>query len=399
MVYDLLLGVNYIVSASLILFLLFPVMLQLIAWFRPHGPRPTGSSTHFYSCIITSYGSPKQCHPLIDSILDNSYEKFEVIVVIDGTKEQFSYPHPKVKVIHPEIPLNSKLRSIKRGVENASVACEGVIILDPDNLMHPGFLQEINQLFLQPYPVIQGRRKAKNMNSPIALTDALGEAYFNVVDRKLPFEAGSSASLAGSGMCISKSLLEIFLNNFIPSDPEKVILGEDKLLQNHLVQQGYRLAYAESAVIYDEKTESPDQLVRQRARWLNAYFENIRGAGYTFLSGLATADWNRVLFGILTLKPPVFLNITLLGILLLINLFMDFRLSLLLGISLMVFLIHFMIRAIQLRLTSGLYALPEFWLSQLTALITRRKHKKEFGKTRTTTYLTIEEVIKNDMLP
>ncbi len=399
MLYDLLIWINYLLAGSLILFLLLPLQLEVIAWLTRRRARHTSDKNHFFSCIITSFGDPGQCKLLIDSILASSYTEYEVVVVIDGTDKEFAYSHHRVRILRPAQTLNSKLRSIESAMNLTSEESEGIIILDPDNLMHPEFLRKINGYFLSPFVAVQGRRKAKNINTPIARTDALNESYYNIADRKLPFRAGSSASLAGSGMCISRSLLEIFLKNFIPSDPSKVVFGEDKLMQNFLVRQGYRIAYAETAVIYDEKTISANQLVRQRARWLNAYFENVRGAAQTFLSGLASADWNRVVFGIHTLKPPLFINISVLTAILLINLWLNPWVSVLAGASLAAFILYFLVKVIRLKLVSGLYALPEFWLNQLIAFFLHRNYQKEFGKTNTTAYLSISEVLKKDNLP
>lgn len=395
MIWEVLLWINYLLSGSLILFLLFPLLLQLITLFIP-ARHEKSSRTHFYSCIITAYEDAEMCHYLIDSLMKNNYEHLEIILILDNLNAPFTPEHEGVQVIRPSRPLHSKLKSIRLGMEQLSDHSEGVIILDPDNLVHPEFLSTLNQYFISPYVAVQGRRKAKNQRSAIARADALGEAYNNHTDRALPFRAGSSSTLAGSGMVIARSAMEVFLKNFLPESEDRVILGEDKLLQNFLVQQGYRIAYAEHAVIYDEKTERSDQLRRQRARWILAYFENVRHAAGTFFGGLAALDWNQSIFGMLTMRPPRFLTLFLLVLLTALNALAATVLTPFLLTGLCLFFTYFLYQVIRLNRSSDLLYLPPFWFHQLNALLSSPKYRKDFGKTRHGAYLTIDDVLKND---
>ncbi len=246
--------------------------------------------------------------------------------------------------------------------------------------------------------MVQARRKAKNIGTTISRADALAEAYYNVTDRKLPFSIGSSATIAGSGVCIGTDILTSFLEKTLLANKE-IILGEDKLLQNFLVQQGERIAYAEKAIVFDEKIEYSSQLRRQRARWINAYFENVKGAGQTFLKGIFSTNWNMIVFGLVTLRPPLFMNLALVIVLLIANLFISGITSMVLAVSLLLFILYFVLLIYQMRLAKYLAYLPTFIIEQFAALFASRIYKKQFGKTNTGAYLTIEDVLKNDTLP
>ncbi len=87
----------------------------------------------------------------------------------------------------------------------------------------------------------------------------MGEHYKNYLERYVPYLLGGSAVISGSGMATESVLYQAYL-----ASPEieqgqhqwKKMLQEDKILQNFLIQQNKRIAYARNAVVYDEKTRA-----------------------------------------------------------------------------------------------------------------------------------------------
>ncbi len=398
MAYEIFMGINFLLAGSLVLFLLVPVQLLLISLFHTETPSNPSKRHQFFSCIITVYKTPVMCRLLIDSLLSGSYPHFEIIVILDNVTERFEFDHPKVKVIYPPEPLHSKMKSVRTACDYLDDQSDAVIVFDPDNLAHPESLTHLNNAFLNPFSIIQGRRKAKNTNSPLSRADALNEAYYNYTDRELLFKAGSSSTLAGSGFCVEKEIMLRFLEKK-KENIDMLLLGEDKLLQNYLVQQGYRIAYARHAVTYDEKVSLANQMRRQRARWINAYFENMKESARTFIRGFLTTNWNMIVFGLATVRPPVFLNLALLSILLILNIFVYPPLAFALGAAIVLFFIFFTGVIIRNKMVRYLPALPTFLFNQVIAVFSAPQYRKEFGKTSVTAALSIEDVLKNDHLP
>ena len=61
--------------------------------------------------------------------------------------------------------------------------------------------------------------------------------------------------------------------------------GFDKVLHMEILNRSERIAFAEKAIVYEEKTSKPQQLVKQRARWINTWFRHAgKGIGLIFLS-------------------------------------------------------------------------------------------------------------------
>jgi cellulose synthase/poly-beta-1,6-N-acetylglucosamine synthase-like glycosyltransferase len=147
---------------------------------------------------------------------------------------------------------------------------EIAVVLDADNTMSPDFLSRINARFEAGAVAIQGRRVAKNLNSPMAILDAASEDVNNHILCQGHSVLGLSVRLAGSGMAFDYRLFERVM-------PEvNAIGGFDKELELRLTQAGVSLEYAPEAVVLDEKISKSQAFTKQRSRWLAAQYTYAR---------------------------------------------------------------------------------------------------------------------------
>ncbi|MGY0037947.1 glycosyltransferase [Pedobacter sp. NJ-S-72] len=212
--------------------------------------------------------------------------------------------------------MASNTKSHFYAINNFKRAHDYLTIIDSDNLVDPGYLNELNKFFDAGYIAVQGVRSAKNLNTSYACLDEAGDMYYRFIDRKLMFDVGSSASLAGSGMAFSTVFYKECLEYL---DIEGA--GFDKVLQMEILNRGYRIAFAEKAVVYDEKTSKSGQLVNQRARWINTWFK-YAGKGVKLVgTGLKNLNRNQFLCGVVFSRPPLFIVVGLSGLCILIDLF------------------------------------------------------------------------------
>ncbi len=276
---------------------------------------------HHFACIITAYNRCEIAFPLIQSLLRQTHSNFHIYLVADQCGDANllqTYQHEtRLHCLLPPEALRSKVKSMQYAMQHLAQTPTHIVVFDPDNLAIPDFLAQLDHYLQGGYEAVQGRRIAKNLDTPYACADALGEIYKNYIERYAPFCLGSSASIAGSGMAVSTPLFEAFLQ----SPPiarrqaaQQVIAAEDKLLQHFLVAQNQRIAFAHAAWLYDEKIQTGEQVTRQRTRWLFAYFDNIAVALRHIGGGLLRLQWNRFLFGCLSIIPPLFILLLVAGL-------------------------------------------------------------------------------------
>jgi cellulose synthase/poly-beta-1,6-N-acetylglucosamine synthase-like glycosyltransferase len=99
--------------------------------------------------------------------------------------------------------------------------------------------------------------------------------------------------------------------------------GFDKVLQYWLLKQKLKIAFADKAIVYDEKTSQSDQLVKQRSRWINTWFKYSKYGFNLTYDGIKNFSINQILFGLVLLRPPLFIFLLLSIFALSANLFFD----------------------------------------------------------------------------
>ena len=272
-----------------------------------------------YAIIVTAYEHTNTLKQCVFSLLNLKYSNYIIYVVADKCDiSGLHFEDKRVVLLRPEEELRSNTRSHLYAIQRFRRQHKYLTIIDSDNLVQPDYLHELNTQFQKGYLAVQGVRKPKNLNSLFACLDAAQDIYYHFYDREILFAIGSSSTLAGSGMAFETKLYSSFLEQFDIKGA-----GFDKVLQIAIIQKGYTIAFAKRAIVYDEKTSHPDQLIKQRARWFNTWFKYARLGLGLLVKGLKNLDWNRFVSGLMFLRPPLFLVFTSSIVLAIISLFIE----------------------------------------------------------------------------
>lgn len=377
--------IGLVIQAGIGYNLVFPVFLLLIYGLRKAviSRRPAiGSTLPDYGIIVTAYEYTAQLPAVVGSLLQLNYDRYHVYVVADKCDiSNLHFPTDKVLLLRPEQVLGSNTRSHFYAIRRFIRPHTHLTIIDSDNLTDPEYLNELNAYFNQGYEAVQGVREAKNLDTTLACLDAARDIYYHFYDGKVLFGAGSSATLAGSGMAFSTGLYEKVLGHL-----DVTGAGFDKVLQEGIVSRGYRIAFAGKAIVYDEKTTGSDQLVKQRARWINTWFKYFAYGFKILFKGITRFSFNQVLFGLVLLRPPLFIFLLLSVFFMLLNLLIAPVLSLVWLIGLVVFVLGFYIALksspTDPKIYQSLVNIPKFMFYQLTALVNARRANKISVATR-----------------
>jgi cellulose synthase/poly-beta-1,6-N-acetylglucosamine synthase-like glycosyltransferase len=357
--------------------LIFPVMLLLIYNLRKQSrnreQNHVVARVPDYGIIVTAYEQTQQLHLVVNSLLNLNYVHYHIYVVADKCDiSNLRFPADRVLVLRPEQVLASNTRSHFYAIRNFIRPHSHLTIIDSDNLTHPQYLNELNVYFKQGFHAVQGVRDAKNLDSTYACLDAARDIYYHFYDGKVLFGAGSSATLAGSGMAFTTTLYKECLEHL-----DVTGAGFDKVLQEGIVSRKYRIAFAENAIVYDEKTSGTDQLVKQRARWINTWFKYFTFGFKVLFKGIAGFNWNQFIFGLVLLRPPLFIFLILSVLFLFVNLFLSPVAALAWFIGLCTFVVGFYLALkksnTDARIYQSLVSIPKFISFQLLALFNARK--------------------------
>lgn len=329
-----------------------------------------------YAIIVTAYEQTGLLHQVVDSLLQLNYKNYLIYVVADNCDiSNLHFNHEKVILLRPDTVLASNTRSHLYAISHFKRAHEILTIIDSDNLTDPEYINELNVFFDQGFEAVQGVRAAKNLNTTFACLDAARDIYYHFYDGEILFELGSSATLAGSGMAFKTDLYKACFESL-----DITGAGFDKVLQAQLLKQGKRIAFAENAIVFDEKTTNAAQLVNQRSRWINTWFKYF-GYGFDILfKGIKGLNWNQFLFGLILLRPPLFMFILLSLFCAFINLFIFPFYTLIWFIAFGLFAAGFLIALLRYPTDSRIYKslinIPKFIFFQLLSLV----HAKQANK-------------------
>ncbi|HTH83267.1 MAG TPA: glycosyltransferase [Mucilaginibacter sp.] len=335
-----------------------------------------------YAIIVTAYEQTTLLPAVVESILKLDYSNYLVYIVADNCDiSDLHFNDERVILLRPETVLAGNTRSHFYAIAHFKRNHEILTIIDSDNLVEPNYLKELSPFFEAGFEAVQGVRAAKNLNTTYACLDAARDIYYHFYDCEVLFTLGSSATLSGSGMAFTTSLYKDALEKLDVKGA-----GFDKVLQAQIVKNDKRIAFAYNAVVYDEKTTHSDQLVKQRSRWINTWFKYF-GYGFNIIGrGIKNFSINQFLFGIILLRPPLFLFILASGLCCFINLFIFPVYSLIWVIAMAMFVLSFYIslkrHPIDERIYRSLVNIPKFIYFQLVSLVYAKNANKRSVATK-----------------
>lgn len=329
-----------------------------------------------YAIIVTAYEQTNTLSAVVDSLLKLNYQNYLIYIVADKCNiTDLNFDKDKVILLRPEEELKSNTKSHFYAIDNFFRPHSFVTIIDSDNLVDSNYLNELNQWFCIGYEAVQGVRNAKNLDTTYACLDAARDIYYHFFDGKILFNIGSSATLAGSGMAFTTKLYRECLEHLEISGA-----GFDKVLQYEILRRNLRIAFAEKAIVYDEKTSRSDQLVSQRSRWINTWFKYFKFGFILLALGFKKFSRNQTIFGLILLRPPLFIFLILSFALMIINIWLSPIILLLWIISFALFISGFILSLIHSKANPKIYAslinIPKFMFFQVLSLLKVRKANK-----------------------
>lgn len=386
---------TYLTFIGVGLFLLIPpvlLLLYLVVGRKKEKENIPAGITDF-GIIVTAHEDTRFIDPIVRSLLQQHYPTFHIYVVADQCDPTHLpiYPGLPVSILRPEQAINSKVKSIRYAIGQFVRRHQALVIFDVDNLAHPDFLKEVNHLFQQGYKAVQTDFRAKNLNTPFARMDAIGDLYNFFVDREARASIGLSAAIWGSGIAVD---LDIYESVTYSDD----LGGFDKKLQLHIIQKAGAIGFTTKGFLYDEKISSGVALERQRTRWMSSQFKYFKVALGLLGRSLLRLNIDHFFFALNALRPPLVIQFGLFFLVILFNLVVgQFVLA---GIAAGVLCLYavsfYLIVGIRSRWNKEIMGtfllLPAFAARQFAALLKIKQARKSFLKTQQEQVMYIEDV-------
>ena len=322
---------------------------------------------------------------------NSKLSSFNVLVIADTLQNKTisSIKETGANVLPVSLNKSTKAKSINIALKTLSNKTDFVIVLDADNIMAEGFIDNIIYKLEQGYTIVQGQRTAKNNNTSFAILDGLSESVNNTIFREGHRVLGLSASLIGSGFICEYKLFYELMNS------ASAVGGFDKELELMLLERRIKIGYAKNAIVYDEKIQQQDAFINQRRRWLSAQFlyfrQNITN-GFKQLIKHANIDYfdkliqffippRIITLGLTFVFSFLHLSLILLGIMSNNNILI-YTWFLLFILSFSSILIALPLKKINSKTIKALLSIPKGFLLTMFALVKIRGANKNFIHTK-----------------
>jgi cellulose synthase/poly-beta-1,6-N-acetylglucosamine synthase-like glycosyltransferase len=283
------------------------LLLSLAALKKPGKPKKEASKRRF-AIFIPAYKEDRVIVETVKKALSQQYdyELFRVFVIADSLQKETldKLAELDCTVIEYGEEDRTKTKALRCALKQVEAGqFDAALVLDADNVLAPSFLERSAQAIDSGYVAMQGQRKAANLDSEVAILDAVAESVNHWIYCRGAQALGLPARLMGSGMVFEMELFRALINQI------DAVGGFDKALEIELAKRKLNIAYLEDAVVYDEKVRSRQVFTQQRKRWISAQFHYL---GHYVREGFSQGfkDWDRSLaykVSILAMVPRLLL--------------------------------------------------------------------------------------------
>jgi cellulose synthase/poly-beta-1,6-N-acetylglucosamine synthase-like glycosyltransferase len=392
----------YAITCLVAFYFILPVLLFILYFLFGGNPKRNAVNRYKkvndleynFAAIITAHQDTRFIAPLVDSFIKQSHSKFNVYIVADDCDlTNITFADERIMLLSPPGALHSKIKSIQFAISNLKSEPDALIIFDSDNLVHPNYLKNLNQYFQRGFKAVQTHMLSKNTDNTYARLDSMGHIYYTFYERLVKMQLGMSSAILGLGIAIDFVLYkEINYQNTIG--------GFDKKLQSQLARKVRQIAFAEDAIVYDEKVEDAAVLQKQRTRWIYSYFGHFKESWLLTKAGFKNLNIGQILLGASMLRPPMILLISAMLTLALLSIFIHPALLYWWAVIVSLFVINFILtiatQSRQKGMLQSLKHLPLLVLSQFKSLLKIKKAKQNFLKTEHRRIIYIDDLLKNE---
>lgn len=230
-----------------------------------------------FAVIIPARNEEKVIGHLVDSLRKQKYPQglVDIIVVPNHCTDrtaQAALVHG-ARIYLPQTTPHTKGDVLGEAINALLTAArhDAICVFDADNLVHPDFLQHMNDAYHQGVCVATSTRDSKNpTGSPTALGSSMVYWLLSRFYNKCREKLGLSCLVTGSGFMVTMAHLQR------QGGWHTQTLTEDYEFSAQCVLAGIRVRYVAQAIVYDEQPIAFRQSWRQRRRWTTGYLQGMR---------------------------------------------------------------------------------------------------------------------------
>jgi cellulose synthase/poly-beta-1,6-N-acetylglucosamine synthase-like glycosyltransferase len=281
---------NYIIAILFFLCYSYQFIYILVPFFKKNKPTEN-LKLHKFAVLIAARNEEAVITQLIESIHNQTYpsDKIEIFVVADNCTDNTAavardagaavWERFNRYKVGKGYAISFLLDRIAEAYPEKSF--DGYFVFDADNLLDENYIWEMNRCFSDGNRIITSYRNSKNYGSNwISAGNSLWflrESQYLSRSRML---LGISCAVSGTGFLFHSDIIE-------KSGGWKFfLLTEDIEFSIYNIINGEKIAYCESAILYDEQPVRFSQSWNQRMRWTKGNIQVCRKYGLKLVKSI-----------------------------------------------------------------------------------------------------------------
>lgn len=264
-----------------------------------------------FAIFIPAHNEEIVIENIVDNLLQVNYprDSYDIFVIADNCKDNTALKAKKAGANVLE-RFNTEKRgkgfalqwAFEKVLYNDKSDYDAAVVFDADNLVSRNFLREMNKRLCAGDKVIQGYIDSKNPDdSWITASYSIAFWSSNRLFQCARQFLGLSCEIGGTGFCVDVQVLKQI-------GWQATCLVEDLEFTMKLMMNGIRVAWANEAVVYDEKPLTLAQSWNQRRRWMQGFADVCSRYFFKlFFKGIKQGNWGLIDCAVYTLQPYVIL--------------------------------------------------------------------------------------------
>lgn len=264
--------IYYILFTVTLLYGVYFVVTGLFAFKKEEPKIRSFRARTKFAVLIAARNEALVIEDLIKSLKAQNYpsDLFNIYSLINNCTDNTLEVARKAgsKIMNVTVPVKSKGDVLKFAFNKLKKKdYDAYIVFDADNVVHPDFLKLMNNTYLSGYKVAQGRKDSKNIEDNwLSASHSIFYYIQNFFFNKARMKIDAAAAINGTGFMVAKSVID--KEGFNPKT-----ITEDIELSIQCVLNGYKIAYVEDAITYDEQVLKFMDSWNQRSRWSKGIIE------------------------------------------------------------------------------------------------------------------------------
>ena len=277
---EILLEVQMIISLIFIILAIYQLLVCIMGLARKKVRKEVENKQHRFMAVIPAHNEEMVIKELIESIKQQDYQQnlIDIYVIADNCTDQTAQVAKSCQVNVFERFDSEKKRKgyalewfFDKILEEKADEYDAFCVFDADNIVEKHFFKEMNKKLCEGEKIVQGYRDIKNASdSWITANYALFYWVMNRCYHYSRYKLGLSPLINGTGFMVAMSVLKEtngWHSNTITEDIEFSLKS---------VARGYKIGFAEKAIVYDEQPLSFKESCVQRLRWSVGHIQCFR---------------------------------------------------------------------------------------------------------------------------